>query len=333
MTAKPRLQRCSRGFVSERSAPVPASSAHPAPIGSAARTGNYAGMSSAPELFIVDVFAEKPYSGNQLAVVAGYRAEDWPTERMQVFAREMNFSETTFASPSARDGAYDVRIFTPTFELPFAGHPTLGTAWVLREHFTDGARPTSITLRLGIGEVPVEFDGDLVRMRPRTPELGQIYDAGVMAAHLGLDASAVDDRHPCRHVAIGIGFVVIPLRDLAALHAARGLSMPAGDDGKPLQVLAFAPGSYEPGAGLAMRMFFQVDVIREDPATGSAAACVAAYLSDRRYFGSERVSECIQQGYEIGRPSSLYIGAEQGDAGITVTVAGKVVPVSRGFVL
>jgi trans-2,3-dihydro-3-hydroxyanthranilate isomerase len=293
-----------------------------------------------PQLFIVDVFAEKPYSGNQLAVVVGHRAEDWPTERMQAFAREMNFSETTFAAAAPTgDGAapradrWPVRIFTPTFELPFAGHPTLGTAWVLREHFTGEQRPSSITLGLGIGDVPVEFDGALVRMRPRTPDLGQVYDAGVMAAHLGLDASAVDDRHPCRHVGIGIEFVAIPLRDFDCLRAARGLSMPLGDDGRPLQVLAFAPGAYEPGARLAMRMFFEVDTIREDPATGSAAACLAAYLSDRLYFGSDRVSECVQQGYQIGRPSSLYIGAEPGDGGITVSVAGKVAPVSRGVVL
>jgi trans-2,3-dihydro-3-hydroxyanthranilate isomerase len=170
-------------------------------------------------------------------------------------------------------------------------------------------------------------------MRPRTPELGQVYDAGVMAAHLGLDASAVDERHPCRQVGIGIEFVVIPLKDFESLRAARGLSMPVGEDGKPLQVLAFAPGAYEPGARLAMRMFFEVDVIREDPATGSAAACLAAYLSDRRYFGSERVIECVQQGYQIGRPSSLHITAEPADGGICVSVAGRVAPVSRGVVL
>jgi trans-2,3-dihydro-3-hydroxyanthranilate isomerase len=286
-----------------------------------------------PELFIVDVFAEKPYSGNQLAVVVGYRAEDWPTERMQAFAREMNFSETTFAQPAPREGAWDVRIFTPTFELPFAGHPTLGTAWVLREHFAGDARPASITLRLGIGEVPVEFDGALVRMRPRTPELGQVYDSGVMAAHLGLEAAAVDANHPCRHAGIGIQFVVVPLAGLDELREARGASMPIGEDGNPLQMLAFAPGSYEPGARLAMRMFFEVDTIREDPATGSAAACLAAYLSDRRYFGSQSVSECVQQGYQIGRPSSLYIGAEPNGGAIAVSVAGRVVPVSRGVVL
>lgn len=285
-----------------------------------------------PHLFLVDVFAEKPYAGNQLAVVAGYRAADWPTERMQAFAREMNFSETTFAAAQPQGGAWDVRIFTPTFELPFAGHPTLGTAWVLREHLA-GDRPSSITLRLGIGEVPVEFDGELVRMRPRPPVLGQVYDAGVMAAHLGLDASAVDERHPCRHVGIGIEFAVVPLHDLESLRQARGLSMPVGDDGKPLQLLAFAPGAYEPGARLAMRMFFDVDGIREDPATGSAAACLAAYLSDRRYFGSERVKECVQQGYQIGRPSSLHIGAEPASGGIAVSVAGKVAPVSRGILL
>jgi trans-2,3-dihydro-3-hydroxyanthranilate isomerase len=286
-----------------------------------------------PQLFLVDVFAERPYAGNQLAVVVGHKPEQWPAERMQAFAREMNFSETTFAAPSPEGGAYDVRIFTPTLELPFAGHPTLGTAWVLREHFTGGQRPVAIRLRLGIGEVPVEFDGDLVRMRPRTPEVGQLFDAGVMAAHVGLDASAVDERHPCCLVGIGIEFVVLPLRDFASLRAARGLSLPEGDNGRARQVLLFAPGSYEAGASLSMRMFFPADGIREDPATGSAAACLAAYLSQRRYFGSATLSECVQQGYEIGRPSSLYIAADTTGGATTVSVAGKVVPVSRGVVL
>jgi trans-2,3-dihydro-3-hydroxyanthranilate isomerase len=243
-----------------------------------------------PQLFLVDVFAEQPYAGNQLAVVVGYRPEDWPTERMQAFAREMNFSETTFAAAAPTgDGVWPVRIFTPTFELPFAGHPTLGTAWVLREHFAGAEKPPAITLRLGIGDVPVEFDDALVRMRPRTPDLGQVYDAGVMAAHLGLDASAVDDRHPCRHVGIGIQFAMIPLRDFDSLRAARGLSMPLGDDGKPLQVLAFAPGAYEPGARLARIRprgrqpraslhIFRIAVI--SAASGSASACSRATRSD-----------------------------------------------------
>src|SRR5690348_602874 len=116
---------------------VPRSGTTSTAIGCAIRVGHTARMPAdvAPQLFLVDVFAERRYAGNQLAVVVGYEPREWPTERMQAFAREMNFSETTFAMPSPRDGAYDVRIFTPASELPFAGHPTLGTSWVLRRFF------------------------------------------------------------------------------------------------------------------------------------------------------------------------------------------------------
>lgn len=289
--------------------------------------------SSAPRLYLVDVFAERPYAGNQLAVVVGADPERWPTGRMQAFAREMNFSETTFATPAARDGAFDVRIFTPAEELPFAGHPTLGTAWVLRRHLRDPALRSAIALRLGIGVVPVEFDetemGELVRMRPRRPVLGEVVDPAEIARHLSIPVEAVDPRHAPRRVGIGVEFVIVPLGDLAALRAATPRSLPAGAPGQLVGVLAFSPEAPEPGGDLSARVFFDAFGIREDPATGSAAACLAAWLSAEKYFGSERVRARVLQGYEIGRPSCLYIGADADG----VHVAGKVVLVARGEAL
>lgn len=291
-------------------------------------------MPSSPSLFLVDVFAERPWAGNQLAVVVGADPAQWPAARMQAFAREMNFSETTFASPVARDGAFDVRIFTPAEELPFAGHPTLGTAWVLRRFFGGPACEAGLSLRLGVGVVPVEFEdgdyGEVVRMRPRSPELGEALDPTVVAPCLGLDASAIDPRHACRRVGIGMDFVIVPMRGLAALRAARPVSLPVGLDGKPLFVYAIASEAMEPGGDLTARMFFEALGLREDPATGSAAACLAAYLSSERWFGGERVRARVQQGYEIGRPSCLYVGAEPRDGGFAVDVAGKVELVARG---
>src|SRR5262245_53173105 len=107
---------------------------------------------------IVDVFAESLYAGNTLAVVRD--AADLETQAMQAIAREFGFSETTFIVSDAHDAAVRTRIFTPTFELPFAGHPTLGTAWVIREHLLRG-RPSDVTLALGVGAVPVRFEGEL----------------------------------------------------------------------------------------------------------------------------------------------------------------------------
>ena len=292
-------------------------------------------MPSKPRLYLVDVFAERPYTGNQLAVVVGASESEWPAARMQAFAREMNFSETTFTWAAPRDGAFDVRIFTPAEELPFAGHPTLGTAWVLRSYYSNND-PRSLSLRLRIGVVPVEFDsssrGEVVRMRPRPPTLGDVVDGRAMAAHLGIPASAIDPRHPCRRVSVGIEFVIVPLVDLASLRAARPKSLPAAASGQTLGVFAFAPEVYEPGGDLAARMFFDAFGIREDPATGSANACLAAYLSSRRYFGTTEVSARVQQGYEMGRPSCIVIGAKDRGGTIEVDVAGKVVLVATGDV-
>lgn len=182
----------------------------------------------------------------------------------------------------------------------------------------------------------MDFDegefGKLVRMRPRAPELGAVVDGPAMAAHLGLDASALDTRHPCRRVTVGIEFVIVPLRDLASLRAARPVTLPAGEPGRMLGVFAFSNEPCEPGGDLSARMFFDAFGIREDPATGSAAACLAAYLSHERYFGSEQVKARVQQGYEVGRPSCLYIGAEARDGQVAVEVGGKVVLVARGEV-
>lgn len=293
----------------------------------------------APQLFLVDVFAEQPYAGNQLAVVVGADPSEWPTARMQAFAREMNFSETTFASAAPRDGAWDVRIFTPADELPFAGHPTLGTAWVLRRFFAQAGTaglPSTLSLRLGIGVVPVEFEssagGELVRMRPRTPVVGDVLDGIEMAAHLGIDPSLIDTKNPCRRVSIGVEFVIVPLRDLAALKSCRPLSLPAHDPGVLLGVMPFARQAYDDGGDLSVRVFFDANGMREDPATGSAAACLAAYLAAEGVLPGPAFTARLQQGYEMGRPSCLTIGAQTGDGGTGVHVAGKVVLVARGEV-
>lgn len=293
---------------------------------------------SSPELFLVDVFADRPCTGNPLAVVVGADPDQWPSERMQAFAREMNFSETTFAAATVRDGAYDVRIFTPSEELPFAGHPTLGTAWVLGHHVgAPQERARGVLLRLGVGVVRVEFEktveGELVRMRPPAPRVGGEEDAAAMAAHLGLPADAIDARFPCRRVNIGVEFVVVPLTGLAALAACAPISLPSAVPGQMVGVLALSPQPHDASGALAVRVFFDAFGLREDPATGSAAACLAAYLSAERYLGDAAVNVCVQQGYEMGRPSRLYLEAiPQGD-GAAVSVAGKVVAIARGHLV
>jgi len=289
---------------------------------------------SRPRLFIADVFAETRYTGNQLAVVAD--AGSLSSEDMQRIAREMNFSETTFLmanTPMA--GAYPVRIFTPTREIPFAGHPTIGTAYVIREAIDPGSGDR-LVLRLGIGDVPVTFApapgrATIVWMHLPRPDLGAVHDPGPFARIVGLDPDDVDPRAPVQEVSIGLHFFFVPLRTLAALERCR-VNGPLRDavlTNVPLRCLfLFCPETRERGHDFAARMFFEAQGVREDPATGSANAGLAAYLLHHRYFPTDGVDITVEQGYQIGRPSLLYLRARSGDS--HVSVGGQVMITVRG---
>lgn len=263
---------------------------------------------------IVDVFAERPLSGNQLAVVRG--AGHLDAAAMQAIALEMNFSETTFVMDERSDEAW-VRIFTPSRELPFAGHPTLGTAWVL------GCHRDSCVLHLQAGRVHVTFEsGDMAWMQPPPVKPGKKLNAGSAAALLGLPQNDIDERYPCRFATIGPTFALIGVKGLDALRRARirfdAYEDLAGSD-EP-GVFAFTEGSYNDDAHFAARMFHHRG-LREDPATGSANTAFAAHI---RALGADgRI--VVEQGFEIGRPSRLYL-----DVGKTIRVGGKVRPVLTG---
>ncbi len=286
------------------------------------------------DYLLLDVFAESALAGNQLAVVPDAAKLD--TELMQALAREFNLSETSFVcSPIPADGAYDVRIFTPMLELPFAGHPTLGTAWAIR-HLGRGSAKR-VTLRLGVGEVPVDFEasggaGEIAWMRPPSPVLGVERERVAIAEMLGLSATDLDPEFPVQEGSVGIPFLLVPLTGLDALKRAR--VDPARRQAllarkvSAFSILVFCKESYAPELGLAARLFFEANGIREDPATGSANSCLGAYLSRHRYLGADEVDVRVGQGYEIERPSTLYVRAR--DAGAEVSVGGRVVLVARG---
>jgi trans-2,3-dihydro-3-hydroxyanthranilate isomerase len=251
---------------------------------------------------------------------------------MQAIAAEMDYSETTFVTGDPSEGAWPVRIFTPTDEVPFAGHPTLGTAAVIREELADGD-PDEIVLDLQVGYVPVSVDGDQFRMRQQPPEFGEALGHDSLATVLGLDADQLDRDAPVQVVSTGLPTIIVPLvdrdaltdieLDLAAYH---GLV----DDRKAKLVHAFCPDPREPEDDLAARMFAPALGVHEDPATGSANGCLAAYLSAQEYFGSPTVEARVEQGYELGRPSLLDLGAEPDGEAIAVEVGGRVIPVARG---
>lgn len=284
-----------------------------------------------PTFTIVDVFAEEKYAGNQLAVVRG--GGGLSEEEMQKITREINYSETTFVlSEEERTGAggYDVRIFTPGGEVPFAGHPTLGTAHVIRDEIL--ATPVErVVLNLEAGKIPVTF-GEVLWMRQLPPTFGPALDLGSLARVLNLEGTDLDDRHPVREVSTGLPAVIVPLRNLDALQRCRvnwELYRESAAAGKNLY--AFCPEPHADGPGdVSARMFSDDLGIPEDPATGSAAGCLAGYLVEQRYFGTDSVEVRVEQGYEIQRPSLLYLRAGREGDTIDVSVGGKVQMVARG---
>ncbi len=286
--------------------------------------------------FIVDVFAETKYSGNQLAVVLD--AGSTSSSQMQRIAKEMNYSETTFIlSDSQRDGGYDVRIFTPERELPFAGHPTLGTAYVIQQAIIKD-RIDQITLNLKVGQIPVTFhyrdsEIDVLWMRQKPPTFGTQIDIASIARVLCLDEFDIDDRCPVQEVSTGVPFIIVPLRTLDALmkaHVVREVYFKLIEDLEAKMVLVFCPFARGAENHLSVRVFADYYGVVEDPATGSANGCLAGYLVKHRYFGSQQIEIRAEQGYEIGRPSLLLLKAAEGDEGIDISVGGKVIMVAKG---
>ena len=281
------------------------------------------------KFYIVDVFAEEKYAGNQLAVVRG--GAGLPDERLQKIALEINYSETTFVlSEEETEGGYDVRIFTPGDEVPFAGHPTLGTAYVIQHEIL--ASPVDrITLKLKAGEIPVTFS-EVLWMRQLPPTFGATLDSALFARTLNLDPADLDHHHPVQEVSTGLPALIVPLRDLDALRRCKvdweRYTEVAGTE-KNLYV--FCPESHDDGPGdLSARMFANDLGVPEDPATGSAAGCLAAYLLEHVYLGTDSLDVRVEQGYEIDRRSLLYLHTARDGDEMKVDVGGKVQMVAKG---
>ncbi len=294
-------------------------------------------MSDGRPFHLVDVFAVEPYTGNQLAVIRD--AGDLSDDEMQALAREMAYSETTFveATESDESGGWDVRIFTPTDEIPFAGHPTLGTAAVIRDRLADDD-PDEVTLNLGVGEIPVTVareDGDEVLwMRQRPPSFGATVDAAEAAEVVSVGIDDVNDDYPAQVVSTGLPTLVVPLRSLDAVRGAeinsQAYTERAVGDLDAKNVLVFAPEAYRDENDLNVRMFAPALGVPEDPATGSSNGCLAAWLARHRFLDAPEIAVRVEQGYEIDRPSLLHLRARDRGDDVTVEVGGRVVPVADG---
>ncbi|GAB4277494.1 MAG: PhzF family phenazine biosynthesis protein [Oscillatoriaceae cyanobacterium] len=287
--------------------------------------------------YIVDVFAiEEKYTGNQLAVFTK-GAEKLSDRQMQRIAKEINYSETTFViSSEIHNGGYDVRIFTPEQEIPFAGHPTLGTAFVIQSEII--RQPvTSITLNFKVGQIPVTVASDngntIWWMQQNSSSFHQTLSPEAIAPVLNLETTDIDTRFPIQEVSTGLPFIIVPLKNLAALKRAKINQQKYFDiirttDAKC--ILIFSPEPYHPDSNISVRMFADYLGIPEDPATGSANGCLAGYLVRHQYFGTDKINLRADQGYEIDRPSLLLLKAENKVSEISVFIGGQVSLVARG---
>ena len=291
-----------------------------------------------------DVFTDTPFGGNQLAVFPDARGI--PENRLMDVTREFNYSETSFVYPPDDPArTRRVRIFTPGAEVPFAGHPTVGTAHVLAAigdvpltgettHivFEEGVGPVPVSIRAK-GGVPVFAQLSVAKL----PELGPPpAQRAAIAAVLGLDvADLLDDPWMPQALSCGLPFLFVPVRDLAAVARAR-LRMDVWEstlkDAWASEVFVFARGGERPGSDFHARMFAPALNVPEDPATGSANAALAGYLAARNPLRDGLLTWRIEQGFEMGRPSILEVEADVAGGHLTaVRVGGASVVVCEGM--
>ena len=290
---------------------------------------------------LVDVFTSRPFGGNQLAVFTDGAAIS--ATEMQELAHETNFSESTFVMPLESSGARRVRIFTPRREIPMAGHPTVGTTWVLASRGDIALDSASVdaTLQLGIGPVTVTVESaggkpEFVWMAHREPEFGaKRDDRERIAQTLGITAAEIRDDLPIQVVSTGFPFVFVPLRTLDALAKcvpnapALAALFNSGEPVLPIYMfVANESGEFAPRS----RMFAPHDGVAEDPATGSAAAPFGAYAAMYGLINPAlKASFLIQQGVEMGRPSEIRVEVARKDSGaFAIRIGGRCAIVGEG---
>ncbi len=289
---------------------------------------------------ILDVFATRKYTGNQLAVCLD--AGDLTDVQMQQIAREINFSETTFVTSSKPvDRGYNTRIFTPTTELPFAGHPTLGTAFAIQQEIIRD-NVERVTLNYQVGQIPVDLnylngEVDILWMHQQQPKFYDAVDVELLAPVIGVSPTDIDRRYPIEPISTGLPFIIIPLKTLAAVSQAK-LNLDLYNESVanlPAQaILIFCSETIDPSRQLHVRVFTECFGIPEDPATGSANGCLAAYLAKYQYFGSPNIDITVEQGIEMGRSSLLYLRANYTPTNCPVSIGGKVINIAKGeFIL
>ena len=267
---------------------------------------------------VVDVFTDRPFAGNPLAVVLD--ADDLRTEQLQAIAREFNLSETAFPMRPPEGATYGLRIFTPATELPFAGHPSVGSAWLLHQMGRIAAGPN--VQACGAGLLPVEVSATGATLAGGAPTLSEPIDPAPLIEALGLTAAALAGPQP-RWAGVGIDWAFLAVRREALAQVRLDTARVAALGGTGIALVHWD------GTAARARVFPGGVGIPEDPATGSAALALGVFLAASLEDGEHRFT--VEQGHEMGRPGTLTCTVTVASGVATSTsVAGQVVPVSTG---
>lgn len=278
--------------------------------------------------YIVDVFAEKKYAGNQLAVFLD--AENLNDANMQKIAREINFAESTFITKiSPENNTAEIRIFTPEYEMKFAGHPIIGTSWVLINKIFEN-QPHNIVLSVPIGEIPVNQSGDLVWLQAAQPEFMDTFSTEDFSSFSNLSSSDFDDKFPIQEVTTGSAFVIVPLQNKKAIE-----NLLLDQDKMNKWLHAHCKTSHRAlyfyclkDSKLISRMFcIEDNQLKEDAATGSASTCLQAFLLKYHLTEIEIINH---QGDYINRPSQIYFKGKLSENHFDIKIGGKTQFVAKG---
>ena len=278
--------------------------------------------------YIVDVFAEKKYSGNQLAVFTG--AGILNTEEMQKIAREINFAESTFITKLDNENCVaEIRIFTPEHEMQFAGHPIIGTSWVLMNRIFEN-QPKNISLSVPIGVIPIFQSGDLVWLQAAQPQFLDAFSAKDFLKFSNLSITDFDDTFPIQDVTTGSAFVIVPLKSKKALE---NLVLDKVEMNQWLQAncktnhRAIYFYFLEENNLVSRMLYIEDNQLKEDSATGSASTCLQAFLL--KYYSAE-IQIVNHQGEFINRASQIYFDGKLANNHFDIKIGGKTQFIAKG---
>lgn len=278
------------------------------------------------ECILLDVFTDMPFTGNQLAVFPS--ADDLTPDQMQKLANEINYAETTFILKSKDAHAdFDIRIFTPRTELPFAGHPILGTAYVLINYINNKLKnKNSIKLKTKVGIIPLKKSDGNIWMKQNDPDFFKIFkDKNEIAKLIGLLPDDISNDFPIEEVSTGNTILLVPIRNLSSIRKAKGIMNEISEfiaNNKSMAPYLFTLDTEDREANVHTRFFAPHLGIIEDPATGSAAGPLTAYLLKYNVFG-QKFEIQNEQGIEIKRPSKIMMRGSLGNSKFNIEIGGK----------